>query len=551
MGACTQHRFRAHARAGLLAGLCLLAAAGGPVAAQPADPYLTPEPLPRLALLLGASRYAALPELRNVPRDVDVLYAALDDLGFSDILVVTDPCLEDIHAALTALENRIRLLAPDGGATVWVFAAGHGAMDSHDQYLIPVEFDARQLADNEIHEVALPSEYIEDRLEQTFAGAGVVVVDACRTPFVQPDANAAASAAAPGCARRGSLVWRKLSQAAPVERIGYAGKVQIARVGVAYSTRPGAEAPEAGDAERPGTYINALASALRAPDPKAADVFRKAYETVTASANQTHYRTEPDFRPKALGDAWLRAPGDARASTNAEIWRNVLAVGPSNPDTVRQFVANDSASEYLRPALRWLRDHDPPAAQQVTVVRRGHTATVELHIDRSSDVTILSNPTPGVPQAQQRRSLRDERLIVDRFGWGRLVNAPAATPRFIDLKSIVNDPADLPAFWGSTDVIDVSGCFEGDRLDGCLAALPQAQLRPQPGERVNVLAVESSTSDGGPPSSTAFQRAFAVQQALDRLGIAYARSRIRVVPGSFAPSSTGRVLVKRSHPKET
>lgn len=537
---------------GNIAGLGLLAAQAIPVAAQPAPAHLTPEPLPRLALLIGASSYTGLPPLSNVPRDVDALYAALDTLGFGDILVVKDPCLVDIYDALTALENRTRELAPDGGATVWIFVAGHGMADrSGHQYLMPVEFAEPQLATSEPHEIAAPITYLEERLEAVLSGAGIVVVDACRSKVEIPDSITAADEddATPTCPRRGSQAWLKRSNPPPVERIGYATDVQRARVGVAYSTRPGTEAPEAGDPERPGTYVNALASALGGTKPQIPDIFFDAYDDVTDSAQRDFYKTRPDYRPQSLRYAWLRTLTETEAQKNAADWQELLAAGASNPDTVKEFVKTHSTSEYLRPALRWLKQRDQLAPPPI-VALDDDTQTLQMRVTRSLSVPVLRHPVTGVRQPQELRSLRNEKLIVEREGWARLANASAQQPRYVRLESLVDDPADLPAFWTS-DTLDVTACLDraGD-LAACIGELPRDALQPRAGERLNVLAVESERAENrASPSRTAFDRAFAVQRALAGLGIDYARSRIRAMPHSFAPAAAGRVLLKRSRPE--
>ncbi len=524
--------------------------------AKPAAQYLTPEPLPKIAVLIGASRYSNLPELKNVPKDIDSLYDALNDLGFGDILVVSNPCLEDIKEAINALENRVMQLAPDGGAIVWVFLAGHGAMDTgHNQYLIPVNFDRMQLANHDYYQVAQLTAGFEEALKKVYAGAGLVVVDACRTPFPSDGSSVEAPvelAEVGKCKEHGSLTWRKLSNLPFAERIGYVKTVQFARVGTAYSTRPGAEAPEVGDPSQPGTYVNALVGALRGATPQIPDIFTEAFEKVTTSANKAYYPIEPDFRPKALRGAWLGALSESKQKENEALWISVLTAGEHNPETVRRYVETNSTSEYLRSALRWLRDRDLlAAAQQVTIVDGGRDETLGMRITESRRVSINRHPVEGVRQASVQRSLQNELIVVEQSGWGRLASASGDQPRYIRLESLVNDSSGLPSYWEHVDVLDATECIvERGGTTLCLAQLLQINTQHLAHTRLNVLAVEAAQGiDGDSPSSVAFRQAFEVQRALDELGVAYSRSRIRIVPSAFAPAVAGRVLMRVSNLK--
>lgn len=543
-----------------MAAVALLAQ--GTAAAQDTSLYLRPEPLPRVALLIGASSYSSLVPLKNIPRDVDAIYTALDALGFDDILVVSDPCLIDVYNALDALDQRVMQRAPDGGAIVWVFIAGHGAMAGHDQFVLPVEFRPESLNGAEAHEVAVSTAYIQERLEKLLAGAGVVVVDACRTTF--GDSIAAAqqrrpAARSPSCNGAGTLVWRKLGSPAPVEAISYRRDVQRARVGIGYSTRPGAEAPEAANPNDPGAYINALSAALKAPYPMVPNVFSSAYDDVLDGAARDHYRARPDFRNVNLYPHYLRSPQN-QIDLELEDWKNTIEVGEKSPQTVAQYVKIHSNGDFLRPALRWLKARPQPA-QSPGLTPMDSAAHEELTfvINAARPVRVQRYPADGVRQLSEQRSLRNERIVIDREGWGRLDRATADRPRYVRVESLVANPAELPGFWAADDVLDVTACIDAQAdlpaLARCLSEQPRSQWFPAARQVVNVLAVEAESGTANEASDTpqqqlAFRRALTVQQALGKIGVGYAQSRIHVVPGSFAPARQGRLLVKLSQTRE-
>lgn len=540
----------------------VLLALGKAAVAQDASPYLRPEPLPRVALLIGASNYSSLVPLKNIPRDIDAMYASLDALGFDDILVVSDPCLVDVYNALDALDQRVMQRAPDGGAIVWVFIAGHGAMAGHDQFVLPVEFRAESLNSAEAHEVAVSTAYIQERLEKLFAGAGVVVVDACRTTF--GDSIAAAqqqrpAARSPSCNGAGTLVWRKLGNPAPVESISYRRDVQRARVGVGYSTRPGAEAPEAANPNDPGAYINALSAALKAQYPMVPNVFSSAYDDVLDGTARDHYRARPDFRNVNLYPHFLRSPQE-QIDLELKDWKNTIEVGEKNPQTVAQYVKIHSNGDFLRPALRWLKARPQPAESPgLTPMDSAAREEPTFVVNAARAVRVQRYPANGVRQLSEQRSLRNERIVIDREGWGRLDRVAGDQPRYVRVESLIANPAELPGFWAADDVLDVTACVDAQTdlpvLARCLSGRPRPQWVPGARQVVNVLAVESesgTTSEASdtPQQQLAFRRALAVQQALGEIGVGYAQSRIHVVPASFAPALQGRLLVKLSQTRE-
>jgi hypothetical protein len=518
-------------------------------AAQPIESFLLPEPLPRLALLVGMSDYENLVDLSNVPSELDSLEVELDRLGFSEIFVVKNPCLAKVYDAIDAFDARISELAPDGGAIVWTFIAGHGAMSSHDQYVVATDFHMDHLVGNKPHQIALPTAYLEDNLRSRRVGAGVIAIDACRSQFaglsafVTQSRPSADMSTCPGMTQ----VWRKRSQTPAVDRIGYVTPRQFGRLAVVYSVRPGSETTFDNDPARLSAYVGEIVTALRASDVMIPGVFESAYENLMTLPVRSFYATELDIRLKGIKDTRLDGRADAvSAQKHAQTWRETLEVGETNPHTVEIFVKDNPTSDYLRPALRWLKQRAPRLVAPDVVVVEGRDGEALLHVTTRESIVVYKYPVNDLPQPTISRRLDGLELSSVRPGWARIASAREGEPQFVPLKPRADDPAELQEFWKNAPVVDLTDCVnEAKTMDGCLARL-LAELKPD-GQRevVNVLALEP-TRDSPAPLTSAFDRALAVQRALDRLGIPYARSRIHVQPAAFAPLWSGRTIARKS-----
>jgi Caspase domain len=144
----------------------------------------------RYALLVGVREYAhtKLPSLRYSENDVVELATVLQPAGYSVILLCDSvgkqapdraPTRSNIEAHLKAILEKCK-----PGDTIVIAFAGHGVQfeGQKDAYFCPA--DARPFADETATLVSLKAVY--DRMERSFAGVKVLLVDACRD---DPGAN--------------------------------------------------------------------------------------------------------------------------------------------------------------------------------------------------------------------------------------------------------------------------------------------------------------------------------------------------------------------------
>jgi uncharacterized caspase-like protein len=130
----------------------------------------------RMALVIGNAAYARAP-LRNPVHDAMALKAALTQMGFQDVVVLTNAKREQMLKAIADLGHKLT----QGGVGLFFFA-GHGLQVKGENYLVPVDasFDADTLEDNMV-----PVQRVIDRLEEAKNGFNILIFDACRdNPFV-------------------------------------------------------------------------------------------------------------------------------------------------------------------------------------------------------------------------------------------------------------------------------------------------------------------------------------------------------------------------------
>lgn len=129
----------------------------------------------RLALVVGNEAYPKWP-LRNPVNDARAVEQALRELGFETESVV--------NAGLKALEQSVdRFVAKmKAGDVAMFYYAGHGIQIDGENYLVPVDFDAKDEADAKY--VSYSASRVQERMDRAGARLTIVVLDACRNnPF--------------------------------------------------------------------------------------------------------------------------------------------------------------------------------------------------------------------------------------------------------------------------------------------------------------------------------------------------------------------------------
>ncbi len=195
--------------------------------------------LPRLALVIGNSRYAEAP-LRNPANDAQAIAAELQRLGFK-AAVQLDAGRAQMAGAVQAFGND---LAKTKGVGLFYYA-GHGAQLAWRNYLIPVDAAVDKLEDMRDKTVELNA--LLQGLVKAQNPMNVIILDACRdNPF---------------------------GKKVPTETKGLSQFDAPPGSLLAYATSPGNTAAD-GDGDN-GLYTENLLREIKVPDAKIEDVFKR------------------------------------------------------------------------------------------------------------------------------------------------------------------------------------------------------------------------------------------------------------------------------------
>src|SRR5579872_5668731 len=155
--------------------LCLVLAFS--VSAQP-DRGLGRAPVQarRLALVIGNDAYAAANALHNAVNDATGMKAALEAVGFS-VQVGVNLTQQQMETKIDDFTGSVR-----PGDTALFFYSGHGMQISDQNYLVPVDFNARTAVDAKYK--AYPAQRVQENLEAAGVSLQIIILDACRNnPF--------------------------------------------------------------------------------------------------------------------------------------------------------------------------------------------------------------------------------------------------------------------------------------------------------------------------------------------------------------------------------
>lgn len=156
--------------------VCALLTCPIPVWATKSEALSPINKLPRYALVIGNSRYAASP-LLNPGNDARGIAEHLKRSGFS-VKLKLDSSRKEMQEAIQSFGAE---LAQHQGIGVFYFA-GHGAQLAWRNYLIPVDAKINQLPDMQTQAVEL--NLLLDSLKKAGNPMNVVILDACRdNPF--------------------------------------------------------------------------------------------------------------------------------------------------------------------------------------------------------------------------------------------------------------------------------------------------------------------------------------------------------------------------------
>ncbi len=209
----------------------------------------------RVALVIGNTNYASVPQLENPANDATALAQKLGKLGF-DVTLAQDLDYRAFGRSLGAFSTKA------GQADIaLIYFAGHGIELSGQNYLIPVDAELKNNFEAKFETIALST------LTETVSSAGtlgMVLVDACRdNPFL----NSMEFSGGTRSVSRGL---------APVD-------VKSKGLLVSFAAQSGSTADD-GDGDH-SPYAQALLNVLDQPQLEVGRMFRKLRSEVRATTN--------------------------------------------------------------------------------------------------------------------------------------------------------------------------------------------------------------------------------------------------------------------------
>lgn len=203
----------------------------------------TVEGQPRLALVIGNSKYPSVP-LKNPVNDAVAIAQELQRSGF-DVMLFTDVGEKDMKIAIRDFGNRLK---EKKGVGLFYYA-GHGLQIDGRNYILPVDADVQKIQDVEFESVDLSRILVE--MEYAENEMNIVILDACRDNPYKEQFKATG---------RSAVGLASINSAPPNSLI-------------AFSTAPGATAYDGDGAN--GLYTQEFLKALQTEGLKIEEVFKK------------------------------------------------------------------------------------------------------------------------------------------------------------------------------------------------------------------------------------------------------------------------------------
>lgn len=208
----------------------------------------TPTAEPRIALVIGNSKYASSP-LPNPVNDADAMAKALSDSGFK-VIQRNNASQREMTGLLRDFGDLLR-----GGGVGVFYYAGHGMQVKGRNYLIPV--DAQIEREDEVAFNSIDANQVLEKMDSAKNRLNIVVLDACRNnPFARSFRSAGQGLA---------------QMEAPVGTL------------IAFATAPGSVASDG--AGKNGLYTQHLLENMKKPGMKLEDIFKNVRASVRRESN--------------------------------------------------------------------------------------------------------------------------------------------------------------------------------------------------------------------------------------------------------------------------
>jgi len=321
-------------RASAVAALCFFAGGwalfGQPQPQSPTrDLRVKPVANRKVALVVGNSAYPKSP-LRNPVNDARAVSTALTGLGFQ-----TQSALDlNLRLLERSINDFVARVQP--GDVAMFYYAGHGIQLEGENYIVPVDFDAKDEADAKY--VSYSVSRMQERLEKAGARVVLIVLDACRNnPFQQTRSVTGGGGLAAMGSGKGTLI--------------------------AFATAPGKTADDNPRGAN-GLFTTHLVNAMRQPGLSVDQMFNRVRESVY---NESNGRQVPWTVSSVIGDLYLGAGEGASVVSGGNV--------PPAPVVVQQPQASSAIARNNAVA-------PPPVSEPVVVDHSVTLAAANAALER-------------------------------------------------------------------------------------------------------------------------------------------------------------------------
>ncbi|MFQ5623315.1 MAG: caspase domain-containing protein [Paracoccaceae bacterium] len=134
---------------------------------------------PRIALVIGNSKYQYVVSLDNPVSDANLVSKSLEQVGF-EVTLLTDSDQRGMKRGIADFGRKLRKAGPD--ATALFYYAGHGVQSQGNNYLLPVDSEIQDEADLDL--VGVEADWVLRQLFSARNRTSIIILDACRNnPF--------------------------------------------------------------------------------------------------------------------------------------------------------------------------------------------------------------------------------------------------------------------------------------------------------------------------------------------------------------------------------
>ncbi len=344
---------------------------------SPPDTSAASQESRRVALIIGNNSYPTMP-LRNAVNDAHDMRNVLREIGF-DVRIAENTNLRDMELAIRSFTG---LLRP--GDVALFFYSGHAFQAGGENYLIPIDFDARNEVDAKYD--SFSAERIRELMEQAGTRLNIIVMDACRDNPFSVSRSGARGLAAMQYGRGGTFI--------------------------AFATGPGQTASD-NPSERNGLFTRHLKDTIQIPGLTLDQVFNRVREEVfqASNGNQVPWSTSSvigDFYfIQTEGGAVTEEPGEPVEIPEPEVQREaIVGILVVNVNVAGAQVLVDIATS--SGPERLTLSNIPIGFHRVTVrrdgyrsnvvnrqvaLRRGQTEELDAWLESEAAETVSTEPT--------------------------------------------------------------------------------------------------------------------------------------------------------------